>query len=574
MTARPRRIVVRLLALVVVTVTGAGLVTACSKDDRPPTIDYIVDAGLTTYNANTVSGNADGALMALTRVLPGFSLLGDQGQVMPDRDVGTVTAISQAPLTLRYTFTPEAVFSDGTPLDCDDLLLAWAAMSGRFPGFTPATTAGYRDIRRVDCRAGAKTATVVFAAGRVYRDWLSLFGAGTLLPAHVVARKAGVGDIVAAIRGNDPATIRKLAKVWNTGFTFGDGELDPADFPSSGPFAISAADPDEGLVLVPNDKWWADAPATTRIAIRRARHDLAALTSGDFDVADVAAGIVDGEISDPAASKAPAAGAPTAGAALSIDELVLSQRGVFSDVRVRQAFALCVPRPDIATRFGAGSPVWSLRTQVPGDAFATQLNGQVGRRYARPDIIRARELLDEAVASGVQGIGSGAGTRATVRIGYRTPHARDKALVELIASSCRKAGIEVTDAGSDDLAPTSLGKRTDALLISSGAGFSASGAASPIRDSYRFRAGDPLNLAAADDPAVSQAVDRLSVVTGATGQLEAIRTIETGAWSSMLSIPLVITPRVYRSGDQVLHVVPGRGRNGTGWNMDRWTLTE
>ncbi|MFZ2237995.1 MAG: ABC transporter substrate-binding protein, partial [Gordonia amarae] len=117
MTARPRRIVVRLLALVVVAVTGAGLVTACSKDDRPPTIDYIVDAGLTTYNANTVSGNADGALMALTRVLPGFSLLGDQGQVMPDRDVGTVTAISQAPLTLRYTFTPEAVFSDGTPLD-------------------------------------------------------------------------------------------------------------------------------------------------------------------------------------------------------------------------------------------------------------------------------------------------------------------------------------------------------------------------------------------------------------------------------------------------------------------------
>lgn len=35
----------------------------------------------------------------------------------------------------------------------------------------------------------------------------------------------------------------------------------------------------------------------------------------------------------------------------------------------------------------------------------------------------------------------------------------------------------------------------------------------PIRDSYRLRAGDPLNLAAADDPAVSQAVDRLSVVT-------------------------------------------------------------
>ncbi len=566
----------RLLALVLGLVTGAGVVTACSGESRPPTIDYVVDAGLTTYNANTVTGNSDGALMAVTRVLPGFSLLGNNGQVMPDRDVGTVTAISQAPLTLRYVFSPQAVFSDGTPMDCDDLLLAWAAMSGRFPGFTPATTAGYRDVRHVDCRAGAKTATVVFAAGRVYRDWLSLFGAGTLLPAHVVARKAGVADVVAAIRGGNPARIGKLAKAWNTGFTFPNGELEPADFPASGPFRISAADAAEGLVLVPNDKWWGDAPAATRIAIRGARHDLAALTSGDFDVADVADGIVDGEISNSATSKAPASAGPVATTSLSIDELVLSQRGVFSDVRVRQAFALCVPRPAIATQFGAGSPVWNLRTQVPGDSLAAQLNGQVGLRYARPDIIGARELLGQAAASGVQGVSSSAGTgvRAKVRIGYRTPHARDQALVAAITGSCRKAGIEVTDVGSDDLAPTALGKRADALLISSGSGFAATGAASPIRDSYRLRAGDPLNLAGADDPQVSQAVDTLSVVTSATGQLDAVRTIETGAWSSMMSIPLVVTPRVYRSGGRVAHVVPGHGRNGTGWNMDRWSLTE
>lgn len=573
MTERPGRTAVRLLALMVGLVTGAGLVTGCSGEDRPPTIDYIVDAGLTTYNANTVAGNADGSLMALTRVLPGFSLLGDRGQVMPDRDVGTVTVTEQAPLTLRYAFAPEAAFSDGTPLDCDDLLLAWAAMSGRFPGFTPATTAGYRDIRRVDCAAGAKAATVVFAAGRVYRDWLSLFGAGTLLPAHVVARKAGVADIVGAIRGNNTAAVRKLATAWNTGFTIPDGDLDPADFPASGPYRVATADTDEGLVLVPNDTWWADAPTATRIAIRGARHDLAALVSGDFDVADVAAGIVIGEIADLTSTAAPAADNPTSGSSLSVDELVLAQRGVFADPRVRQAFALCVPRPAIAKQFGGGSPMWNLRTLLPSHSFAAQLNDQVGLRYSRPDIIRSRALLDDASASGVPGIGSG-GNRLTVRIGYRTPHARDKALVALIANECRKAGITVAGVGTDTLSPSALGRRADALLISSGAGFAASGAASPIRDAYRLRTGDPLNLGGADDPQVSQAVDRLGVVTSATGQLEAFRTIETGAWSSILSIPLVVTARVYRSGERVRHVVPGHGRNGTGWNMDRWVLTE
>ena len=52
---------------------------------------------------------------------------------------------------LTYQFTPDAAFSDGTPLDCDDLVLAWTAMSGRFPEFGAATTAGYL------AAAGART---------------------------------------------------------------------------------------------------------------------------------------------------------------------------------------------------------------------------------------------------------------------------------------------------------------------------------------------------------------------------------------------------------------------------------
>ncbi|MBP0645514.1 ABC transporter substrate-binding protein, partial [Mycobacterium tuberculosis] len=74
-----------MLAVVLAGLVMIGVVAACG-DDQPPTLDYLTDARLSTANANTVAGNADGALMLTGRVLPGFSYLGASGQVTPDRD--------------------------------------------------------------------------------------------------------------------------------------------------------------------------------------------------------------------------------------------------------------------------------------------------------------------------------------------------------------------------------------------------------------------------------------------------------------------------------------------------------
>src|ERR1700761_7003902 len=60
------------------------------------------------------------------------------------------------PLVLEYQIADNAVYSDGKPVTCDDLVLAWAAQSGRFPGFDAATQAGYVDIANVECIPGQK----------------------------------------------------------------------------------------------------------------------------------------------------------------------------------------------------------------------------------------------------------------------------------------------------------------------------------------------------------------------------------------------------------------------------------
>ncbi|WP_439032802.1 ABC transporter substrate-binding protein [Gordonia terrae] len=568
---------VKIVSLLVGLVLAAGVLTACG-DDGPPTIDYVVDARISTYNANTVGGNADGALMATTRLLPGFSLLGPAGQVIPDRDVGTVEQVPARVPTFRYDFSPQAVFSDGVALDCDDLLLAWAAMSGRLPGFTPATTAGYRDIDRVDCAAGDKSATVTFAPGREYRDWLGLFGAGTMLPAHVVARDAGVPDVVGPIRATDRATLARIAQAWNTGFDLEFGPVEHANFPASGPYRIDRYSRSGGLVLVPNDKWWGDRPETSRVVIwGRGTDATRRLPDGKFDIVDVTAGIIDGDIAgSPGAS---GASAPTR--ALGVEELVLAGRGVFGDLRMRQAFASCVPRADLARDFGAGAPVWNLRVQSPADNLAGQMNGEFGQAYPRPDIERARGLVRAATGQGAAdqdpGVDGTSATGATlqprkVRIGYLAPTPRWQRMTAAIAASCRAAGFVVEDASSPDLRPGALGKEVDALIVAGGASFAAAGAADPSRDAYALRGGDPLNLSGTREPQVSRGVDQFAVTVSAPDRLRLTRSIENATWSTMPSIPLFAAPRARQWKDRVGNVAAGLGRNGTGWNMDRWKI--
>lgn len=539
-----------------------GLVSGCG-DDGPPTITYVVDARIDTYNANTVDGNAGGALMATTRLLPGFSYLGAQGQVTPDRDIGAVTPVAGPALTLRYDVTPQATFSDGHALACDDLMLAWAAMSGRVPGgFAPATTAGYRDIERVDCRPGAKTATVTFARGRAYSDWLALFGAGTLLPAHVVANLAGVANVVDPIRTGDRSALTKIAQAWNAGFALAPGPLDKARFPSAGPYRIDGYSASDGLVLVANDKWWGDAPAAPRLVVRGTSAQQRT-PGGDADVADVTAGISTDEIMPGQAATQPL---PQPDRALAVESIVLSQRGVLADVRARRAFASCVPRDLLARRFGQGAQMWNLRVLAPADNLAGQLNGSFGRAYLRADISRAKGLVDEIR-------GSGAGP-VRVRIGYLAPTPRWQRMVSTITESCRAAGVEVVDAGSSDIHPGALGRDVDALIVADGASFAAAGAADPSRDAYQLYGGDPLNLGNYDNSQVSAAIDELAVSDVASDRLRLVRTIENAAWAGLPSIPLFASPRVRRWGARVDNVVPGLGRNGTGWNMDRWVAHE
>src|SRR6478609_8366137 len=156
-------------AAVLSLVGGLGL-SACSSSPAD-SIDYAVDGTLVTYNTNTVAGAASGGSQAFARVLTGFNYHGPDGQIVGDHDFGTIAVVGRSPLVLDYEITPAAVYSDGKPITCDDMVLAWAAQSGRFPTFDAASRAGYTDIAAVDCQPGQKKARVSFADDRGIVDY-------------------------------------------------------------------------------------------------------------------------------------------------------------------------------------------------------------------------------------------------------------------------------------------------------------------------------------------------------------------------------------------------------------------
>ena len=123
--------------------------------------------------------------------------------------------VGRAPLVLDYEINDNAVYSDGKPITCDDMVLAWAAQSGRFPGFDAASRAGYSDIAAVDCAPGQKKARVSFAQDRAFVDYGQLFAATSMMPSHVIADELGI-DVTTALQSNDGPTIDRIAQVWNT----------------------------------------------------------------------------------------------------------------------------------------------------------------------------------------------------------------------------------------------------------------------------------------------------------------------------------------------------------------------
>lgn len=340
----------KIAAVGVAALAAASSLSACSGSAAGQ-IDYVVDGPLPTYNTNTVTGAASAGAQAFARVLTGFGYHGPDGQVVADHDFGTISVVGGAPLVLDYQIADDAVYSDGKQVTCDDLVLAWAAESGRYAGFDAATQAGYVDIANIECTPGQKKARVSFIPDRAVVDYAQLFTATSLMPSHVLADELGI-DVTAALLDNKAPQVEQIARLWNTTWDLKRG-VDLKHFPSSGPYKIESILDDGGVVLVANDRWWGAKAITKRVIVRPQGADIQdRVNNRDVDVVDVAAGS-SGTLTTP--DNYQRTDSPSEG----IQQLIFSPKGPLADVRNRRAVALCTPRDAISR--DAGVPIANSR---------------------------------------------------------------------------------------------------------------------------------------------------------------------------------------------------------------------
>lgn len=541
-------------ALVVAIVTAAGSLSACTSA-AVDQIDYSVDGSLHTYNTTSVAGAASAAPQAFSRTLTGFGYHGPDGQILTDRDFGAVSVVGRAPLVLDYQINDAAVYSDDKPVTCDDLVLAWAAQSGRFPGFDAASRAGYLDIDHIECRPGEKKARVSFFPDRAIVDYDDLFTATSMMPSHVIGEKLGLNttEVLLAPPGPADEGKAKIAEAWNTTWQL-DRSSDLNHFPSSGPYKIDSVLDGGAVVLVANEKWWGAKPVTKRVIVWPQSADVAdRVSKRAVDVVDVATGSAGSLITpdDYQSSNTPSGG---------IEQLIFAPSGPLSETSARRAVALCTPRDVIAA--DAGVPLVNSRLNTAiDDAFDQAENVAETAQFAHADPKAASEALS--------------GKPLTVRIGYRGPNTRLAAVVGAISSSCAPAGVTVNEVASDAIGPQALREgQIDVLLASTGGSTGSGSTGSSVMDAYELFSGNGNNLSGYHNDQIDGIISALAITADPTEQVRLLEESGPVLWADMPTLPLFRQQRTLLWSKKTYGVVANPTRWGAGWNMDRWELQQ
>lgn len=512
---------------------------------------YMVNSQLATTNAGTAFGSTTSAAQLSTRLYPGLFVPGPSGQLIPNADLVETEKLPPAAdsdqESVRLTLADDATFSDGTPVTCDDYLLAYTA--GTHPVEFASHMPLMNDIADIECAPHSKAFTLTFYKDQGHR-WRQMFGPGTVMPAHALAQKTDMSmeDLNAALHAEDMAALQPVAELWRYGFSTAKDDFDPELQVSYGPFTAEKVGDSGEVFLKANEQYRGDKPALDRLVVWPSSADAQELADkGVLKVADSATAAPGwlsgnaGEDAESAEGKEPdhdSAGEDSAGAGndefetttkvgLQTDTLTLSQAGIFAEPSARKAFAACVDQASMAHKSseisGVDVPPAYVRTVSVQDPVAQTL-GSVAKDHEGTDMAAAGQL-----------------NGTTIKVGYVGPDKRYQAMIEALRASCEPAGITIEDAADEQLSQFYLNPNPET--------------GEPTIDAFLGPV-DPLTEYSAADSSIKNSVQ--------------LKEQEEQLWDSVPSIPVAAQPRVFIVHRDVEGVLPYTGISGIGWNMDRW----
>lgn len=554
--------------------SGPGMADLGDVETQDGSIAYSVGADdFLSYNGLQSNTYTTYNSAVVDRMFSSFWYFGTDGSIIPNKDFGTYEKTSDDPLTVKYTISDDAKWSDGTPVTAGDFIFHWAANNdtvkaegSETPLFDSISFEQGKYIPEApEGEPDGKEFTVTYP--EPYADWEILIS--TALPAHIVAKEAGMSfeELVTAAKEKDVEALTPAAEFWNDGWDFSPGELPDASLvPSMGPYKFKDGGWQAGqsITLEANPEYWGTSPATKELVLRFAdpKTHVQALQNGDLDVIE------------------PQATVDTLQQLEGLGEDVNVQTGdqltwehvdynrgegsVFADSpELREAFALCLPRQQIVDNLikpiYADAQVMNLREVFPfQDKYQEVVDAAYPKEMDEPNIEKAKELVEK---SGV--------SKPTVRLGYQAGNQRRTETVALIKSSCDQAGFDVQDANSPvffkEVMPA--GDYDAALYAWAGSGQKASGA-------NIYQSDGAQNQQSYNNPEVDAAWDKLATSLDEDEQLEQVKTIEKLLWEDFQAIPLYAHPGLVGHKADVANVRDTAAQSGALWNVEQWVRVQ
>ncbi|MGO3153858.1 MAG: ABC transporter family substrate-binding protein [Galactobacter sp.] len=523
---------------------------------------------MTPLTYDTYSSSVFGQYMS------GWAYFGTDGKIHPNEELGTYKKVSDDPLTIEYTISDDAKWSDGTPITVADAVLSWgsqnAALVGE-DGETPVFNNVSTDLVELAPKgpegdANGKKFSITYTDPNP--DW----ELQTLLdfPAHVVAKQSGmsVDDLVDALRKQDAKKLAKAGDFWSNGWNPGKGKLPAEDtLVTSGPYVPESWDKGQSITLKANPNYFGAKAGVEKLVFRFVDNGamVQGLQNGDLDVMAPQPTVDTVKQLEALGDQATI----HTGDTLTWEHVDFNFAGtsVFKDsADLRKAFALCIPRQQIVDNLikplNEDAEVLNTRDTLPGqEGYEEILKDTYNGEYDEVDIEKSKELIKKAGKSG----------KVTVRLGFNGPNPRRSDEVQLIKASCDKAGFDVKDVSSEDFGqpggPVEKNDYDAYLFAWAGSGQIASGA-------NIYGNGQPQNFGKYESDTVNAAFNKIKRTLDMDEHIKQEKIAEKALWDDMFGIPIFLHPGVDASSSKIENVKHTMTQDGITWNAFQWQIAE
>jgi peptide/nickel transport system substrate-binding protein len=561
------------------TTSGGAATSAASASGG--TVTFALQDRFTGYNNGASATNLQANLLVANQVVPSVAYFDDKGEVQFDKNlVDSVDKTSDTPLTIVYKFNPKAIWDDGTPIGCDDMYLAWIANNGAIKTkdsagkdvtlFQTASTVGYDATKSVECSPDGKTVTWTYA--EPFADWKGQITNQGFVPAHVVAKAAGMAsaaDIRKAYEANDIPTLQKVADFWNTGFGTDQG-LKKDVMLSGGPYMITDYQPDQSVTLERNPKYWGPPAKADKVVFRIISDDTAQVQALANSEVQVIQPQPDPDLLNQLKSVAGVTSSVEGG--FTFEHLDFNfQNPVLADLAVRQAMAYCTPRQDILDKLikpiNDKAEVIQNRMFFP---FQKDYSDTSGGLYDKVDIAKAKSTLEAAGYTLNGNVYEKAGQKVEFKLLHKDT-ARRAGEFQLTQASCAQAGISIIDDSDPGWSARAGLGQFDAVVFA----WTGGPLLSSQRSIYKTPA-DKTNLnqnfGFYSNPKVDQLMDQLASETDPTKLPAIADEADKLIWADVATIPLFQFPDLVAYSDKVTGVVYNPTQFAITWNDQAWAV--